>query len=270
MSVRGTVRRVLASLGLAGVAREAMAAWRARAWRERNAPLRRAGAPDGLPLPPDRLIQLVAGSADVAWFLEGGALAARSIRDVLAEAGAPIEEARALLDFGCGCGRVARDWAGLAAAVHGCDLNPRLAGWCREHLRFGTFTSNRLDPPLPYADGAFDLAYALSVFTHLPEDRQRAWMDELRRVIRPGGHLLITTHGDRYRGEMTADEAARYDAGAMVVRRSDEPGSNACGAYHPQAYVRERLAPPLEVVAFRPEGALGNPYQDLWLLRRPA
>jgi SAM-dependent methyltransferase len=270
MSARAAVRRVLASLGLAGPAREAVAAWRARAWRARNAPLRRSGAPDGLPLPPDRLIQLVAGSADVAWFLEGGARAAGSIRSALDDAGVPVERLRSLLDFGCGCGRVARHWAGLPAAVHGCDLNPRLAAWCRDHLRFGTFTSNRLDPPLPYADEAFDLAYALSVFTHLPEDRQRAWMDEMHRVIRPGGHLLLTTHGDRYRGEMSAGEAALFDAGRLVVRRSDEPGSNACGAYHPRAYVRERLAAPFEVAAFRPEGALGNPHQDLWLLRRPA
>ena len=55
-----------------------------------------------------------------------------------------------------------------------------------------------------------------------------------------------------------------------MVRYRDEPGSNACGAYHPEAFVRERLAPPFGAIAFRPEGALGNPHQDLWLLRRPA
>ena len=110
----------------------------------------------------------------------------------------------------------------------------------------------------------------MSVFTHLPEAGQRAWMDEMRRVIRPGGHLIITTHGRRYRDELSAAEAARFDAGELVVGYADEAGSNACGAYHPEAYVRARLAPPFEVIAFRPEGALGNPHQDLWLLRRPA
>jgi SAM-dependent methyltransferase len=270
VGLRGTARHFLAAVGLAGVAREAMAAWRARAWRDRNARVRSAGAPDGLPLPADRLIQLVAGTADIGWFLEGGARAAASIRAALTDGGLALQDVRSLLDFGCGCGRVARHWAGLPAAVHGCDVNPRLVAWCRANLSFGTFVENRLEPPLPYGEGSFDLAYALSVFTHLPERGQRAWMDEMRRVIRPGGHLLLTTHGSRYRAELQADEAARFDAGDLVVRRSDEPGSNACGAYHPEAYVRARLAPPFQVIAFRREGALGNPYQDLWLLRRPA
>jgi SAM-dependent methyltransferase len=268
--VRQAVRRALAAAGLAGLAREAMAAWRARAAREGNAPLRRAGAPDGLPLPPDRLIQLVAGTADIGWFLEGGARAAASIRGSLAEAGVSLEAVRSLLDFGCGCGRVARHWAGLSTAVHGCDLNPRLAAWCRRTLPFGRFVVNRLDPPLPYGDGAFDLAYALSVFTHLPEASQRAWIDEMHRVIRPGGHLIVTTHGLRYRAELDAAAAARFDAGELVVGHADEAGTNACGAYHPEAYVRTRLAPPFEVVAFQPEGALGNPHQDLWVLCRRA
>lgn len=270
MDARGSARRVLAALGLAGAARGAMAHWRARAWHERNAPLRRTGAPDGLPIPPDRLMYLVGGTADAAWFLEGGARAADSIRATLSEAGVDLEGLRSVLDFGCGCGRVARRWAGLRAAVHGCDLNPGLVRWCSRHLPFGTFATNRLDPPLPYAPGAFDLAYALSVFTHLDEPRQRAWMAEMHRVLRPGGHLVISTHGARYREDLRPEEAARFDAGELVVRRSDEPGSNACGAYHPETYVRGRLSPPFATVAFRPQGALGNPHQDLWLLRRPA
>ena len=41
-----------------------------------------------------------------------------------------------------------------------------------------------------------------------------------------------------------------------------------CGAYHPEIYVRERLARGFQVVEFVPEGAAGNPYQDAYLLRR--
>lgn len=52
------------------------------------------------------------------------------------------------------------------------------------------------------------------------------------------------------------------------MRCGDAPGSNACGAYHPERYVAEVLAPPFSVAAFRPEGAEGNPRQDLWVLRR--
>ena len=53
-----------------------------------------------------------------------------------------------------------------------------------------------------------------------------------------------------------------------MLRHGDRPGSNVCGAYHSEAYVRERLSEGFEVVDFVEEGALGNPWQDLWLLRK--
>ena len=60
-------------------------------------------------------MHLVAGTADAAWFLEGGARAADSIRSTLSAAGVDLGGVRSLLDFGCGCGRVARYWAVLPA-----------------------------------------------------------------------------------------------------------------------------------------------------------
>jgi SAM-dependent methyltransferase len=235
----------------------------------RNARLRRAGAPDGLPIPPTRLILLVTASPDVGWYLESGRHAAASIRSSLARNGVDVTRLRSILDFGCGCGRVVRHWRGLPGEVSGCDLNPRLVAWCRRRLGFARFESNRLTPPLAYRDGQFDLVYALSVFTHLPAELQRPWIQELARVVAPGGHLLITTHGARYLPELTPAERHEFEAGHLVVRREDSAGSNLCGAYHPTAYVESTLARGFQVVEFLPEGAAGNPHQDLYLLRKP-
>jgi SAM-dependent methyltransferase len=204
----------------------------------------------------------------VAWFLEGGRRAAESIRAALERSGVDLGGLRSILDFGCGCGRVARYWRSLDVAVHGTDLNPRLVDWCRRHLILGRFQSNGLMPPLAYGEGQFGLVYALSVFTHLPESLQLPWVSELRRVLRPGGHLLLTTHGKRYLGDLTAEEQRRFEAGELVVRRSEEPGRNVCGAYHPERYMRERLGEGFTVVDFLAEGASGNPHQDLFLLRK--
>jgi SAM-dependent methyltransferase len=220
-------------------------------------------------VPPPRLIVRVAGTADVGWFLESGRLAAESIADSLVRHGRPIEELETLLDFGCGCGRVLRRWVGLHSThVHGTDASERAVSWCRAHLPFARFEANGLAPPLPYPNDAFDLVYALSVFTHLPEDLQRAWIDELSRVLRPEGFLLLTTHGERYRDRLSPHELAAFDAGRAVVRWPEGAGSNLCSAFHPPSYVEEHLAAPLEVVEFVPEGATGNPHQDLYLLRR--
>jgi hypothetical protein len=111
------------------------------------------------------------------------------------------------------------------------------------------------------------LIYALSVFTHLPARLQRDWMDELRRVLAPGGYLLLSFHGTAYLDVMTDDERMAFQAGRLVVR-DGPPGSNFCGAYHPERYVREVLAAGFSVVDLVVEGATGNPPQDLLLLRK--
>jgi SAM-dependent methyltransferase len=220
-------------------------------------------------VPPPRLIVRVAGTPDAAWFLESGRLAARAIRAALARAGRPVEELEAMLDFGCGCGRVTRRWASLnGTAVHGSDRSEDAVEWCRRNLPFARFEQNGLAPPLAFDDAAFDLAYGLSVFTHLPEELQVGWLHELSRVLRPGGRLLLTTHGDRYRGRLGPAERARYDAGEIVVRWQEVAGSNLCAAYHPAGSLARLAAGRFEEIAFVPEGAKGNPHQDVHVFRR--
>jgi SAM-dependent methyltransferase len=223
---------------------------------------------DGLPVPPPHLIFRVAGTADVAWFLESGRLAAASMKDALERAGAPIESMNAILDFGCGCGRVIRNWARLDSRIAGSDLSGEAIDWCRVHLPFARFETNGLSPPLAFDDASFDLAYALSVLTHLPEAIQHEWMDELRRVARPDGFVVLSTHGERYLERLNDDERGRFHAGELVVRWGEVPGTNLCTTFHPPQWVRERLLPHgFDEVAFVAEGAAGNPYQDLFLLR---
>lgn len=236
-----------------------------------NSRYRRRGAPDQLPIPSADLIFLVAGTADIGWFLKVGALAAASITDAMQRAGAPVEGLGAILDFGCGCGRVLRNWHSLPRTrVCGVDYNPTLIEWCRINLPFSEVRTNQLSPPLPYGDAEFDLVYALSVFTHLTEELQGTWITELSRVVKPGGHLVISTHGESYLHRLNNQERHEWDAGRLVVKNNTKaPGSNMCSAYHPPGYVQNRMAPGLELVEFTPEGARGNPRQDLYVLRKP-
>jgi SAM-dependent methyltransferase len=238
------------------------------AHRERNARYGDRG-PDGLRLPPPRLVLRVTGTPDLEWFLNSGAAGMASLRGALVAQGVDVAGLRSVLDFGCGCGRVLRHWAGVGPRMHGCDYNARLVEWCRRNLTFARFETNALDPPLPFSAEAFDLVYALSVFTHLTASLQESWMRELRRVLVPGGHLVLSVHGRRYADELTSEERAQFERGDLVVRESHEAGTNRCGAYHPERYVRETLAAGMEVLDLLPEGARGNPYQDLVILRKP-
>jgi SAM-dependent methyltransferase len=152
----------------------------------------------------------------------------------------------------------------------GTDYNPRLVEWCQGNLSFAHVGTNDLSPPLTYADGQLDLIYALSVFTHLTEELQTRWLVELSRTLKPGGHLLVSTHGDAYVHRLNEAELRKYRDGHLVVKNdTDAPGQNTCSAYHPAEYIRDHLATHYELMEFIPEGAKGNPRQDLTILRKP-
>lgn len=225
----------------------------------------------GLPIPPARLNLLVTGASDVEWYAKSGWLAAQSVRFALERNAVGLDTVKRILDFGCGSGRVIRHWHTLPAEVHGTDYNPELVRWCQRRLPFARFELNGLEPPLQYPNEFFDLVYALSVFTHLDEFHQCLWIEELRRITRPDGYIIITTHGNcpLYTRRLNAVEARSFQNGELVVHSEGSIGSNSFSAYHPIAYVCSRLASGLTLVSHLEGGAFGNPYQDLYLFKKP-
>ncbi len=234
-----------------------------------RAPRAKPPAPaENVPLPPEVLRLMVAGTDDAEWFLTAGRSGAEALTELLAKAGVALHQCRRVLDFGCGCGRVIRHLRHLPAELHGCDTNPVAVDWCAEHLPFGRFTVNALESELEYADETFDLVYAFSVFTHLPHALQSQWVRELRRILKPGGVLVLSLHGDALLGRLNRAERADYRAGRLVVRAGELAGTNHCAVFHPSAFVRTVLASGFDVLEMVPEGATGNPPQDAWVLRR--
>ncbi len=259
--------RALDRVGLAGPAYAGYQ--RLQTWRSGQRRAEAAVAPDGLPIPPQRLFVLIGGEITVKAFLRKGELSASLVRSSVQADGARLEELGDILDLGIGCGRVARYWHDLAGPrVHGCDVNGELVDWVAGNLPFVSAARNDVTPPLPYADASMDLVYAFSVLTHLPAEIQGPWLRELRRVLRPGGRLLVSTHGEAYADTLAREELAAFASGELVSRFEGVPGSNLCGAYHPEAAMRA-LADEcgFEVRSFVPRGATGNGKQDLWLLR---
>jgi SAM-dependent methyltransferase len=220
-------------------------------------------------IPPVRLIHLVSGTYSVEWFLKGGELASDSIRHALTKNGVDLASLRSVLDFGCGCGRVVRHLGWLnSSEIHGTDYNPSLVRWCVKNLRFARFGTNKLNGQLPYEEEKFDLIYALSVFTHLPAGLQREWLAELRRVLRPGGYLIITTHGRACVKFMSEQERDELDKNGVVVRGEVEAGDNRCMVIQTEQQVRAEMGRGFEVIDYIEEGAWGNPPQDMVVMRK--
>lgn len=226
---------------------------------------------DGLLLPPARLrTQVGPLHANADFFLASGRHNAELVAELLREQGTSVEQLEALLDWGCGCGRVLRNWRRFPGIrIFGCDIDANMVAWCRENLRFADVTINELSPPLPYGDACFDLVYAFSVMTHLSEDLQQAWLRDVRRVLRPGGYFLFSTLGEYYasRNRLTASERNSFSEGKLVVLYERSAGTSLCSAYHPAQYVRETLASGFEHASFRPGADDGR--HDIHLLRKP-
>ena len=116
------------------------------------------------------------------WYLGRRAIVLDAARRSLAAAPRPR-----ILDAGCGGGGVLAELAGLGTAV---GLEPSPAS--RERA-LGRGVAEVVDGDLarlPFADDEFDLATALDVLEHLDDDRGA--LAELRRVVRPGGALVVT------------------------------------------------------------------------------
>jgi ubiquinone/menaquinone biosynthesis C-methylase UbiE len=138
-----------------------------------------------LPFPALDLIQRVGnvGSADPIGAYDEVGKGIRGIIEGMLPAAWSWQGAR-VLDFGCGAGRVLRQFVTEAekAEFWGCDIDMRSVEWVQVNLNppFRAITCNA-EPGLPFSDGFFTLIYAISVFTHLT-DHATGWLLELRRT----------------------------------------------------------------------------------------
>jgi len=137
------------------------------------------------------------------------------VRGYAERAGIPLGRGRRVLDFGCGWGRMVRfflrDLPG--EDVWGADVGRDMIALCRQHFRTGRFELVQPTPPTALPAASFDVVYAYSVFSHLNEAVSLAWIEEMARVLKPGGVLLVTT------------QARRFITRCEEIRRGGPPGN---------------------------------------------
>jgi SAM-dependent methyltransferase len=118
-----------------------------------------------------------------------------------------------ILEIGCSVGRMAAPLTRslvTPGTYDGLDISKRSIRWCRWAIgrKFGNFRFTHADIfngeynprgtiaaeqyTFPFPDGVFDFVFLTSVFTHMLPPSVRRYLDEIRRVLRPGGRVLAT------------------------------------------------------------------------------
>jgi SAM-dependent methyltransferase len=247
------------------------------------------GQPAAVALPPRRL-RARTGAPGAREFIVGGRQTAACLASALGAAGRSISDVAAVLDFGCGSGRVLPHVAALAGGARccGCDVDARAITWAARQLRELEWSLSDAVPPLPFTEEQFDLVYSISVLSHLGEGLQDRWLAELRRVLAPGGVALLSVHGRHAfeefrlgrvrtrwcpnsafaRGPLGSDELVFEPYVRSLWNRGELPGVGASYglAFHGGEYVRRRWPSWLEVLDVR-ERAVAD-WQDLVVCRR--
>ncbi len=268
-AVRATARRIGPLYWLVGGARYLGFRLRLDIENRRHAARGEAG------IPPPMLRYRVHGALDAASYGAVGRAIAARIVEIFARHGLDLAQAT-VLDFACGPGRVVAELKRLAPGgrLHGSDIDPEAIAWATENLStLGSFRVNAPAPPSGYAAESFDAAYSVSLFTHLDEDAQMAWLAELARIVRPGGWVLATLHGAQARGSCTGDELRRLERQGIAFRVDRTGRFKLDGlpdfyqtTFHTREYVLNVWSGLFEVVEYL-EGGLDG-HQDVVVLRR--
>jgi SAM-dependent methyltransferase len=228
------------------------------------------------PTPPGDLMVRVAGHDDAPSFKLGGLKCFGEFHEAIERFRGSTRGLR-ILDWGCGCGRVAVHFLmdPERPAIDGCDVDAEAVAWCQSNLAGGEFRVSGLWPKTPYADDTFDVILGYSVFTHLAKDAQKIWLDELKRILAPGGLLMATVHGPFALAFECTPETAELALRAESFHENadDSLGEIADAEYYRNSfqsreYTMREWSKHLEIVEYVEAGL--NSYQDLIVMRKVA
>ncbi|GJL92354.1 class I SAM-dependent methyltransferase [Hyphococcus sp.] len=207
--------------------------------------------------------------------------------------GRPFENAKAVMDFGCGTSRLLRYLVDYMPGpqYYGSEVNAENIEWGRTNYPEVKYLHHSPKPPITCEAGVMDVIYGQSIFSHYAESLHELWLKELHRLLAPGGLLMVTKEGGhlvrRCKTEPDTFKALgldKQDADA-IWRRFDETGysfytryrkdrlaergidSDLWGtAFVSNDYVHKNWSSLFEVLEIQ-DGAVGN-RQDYVILRK--
>jgi SAM-dependent methyltransferase len=117
---------------------------------------------------------------------------AETLLELSEPVGPPAE--LAFLDIGCGTGETDRFLEGRVGSLAGVDVAPAMLEQARRRNPWADYREYAEGEPVPFADGSFDVCFAICVLHHIPGGERPKLIDEMKRICRPGGLLAVFEH----------------------------------------------------------------------------
>jgi SAM-dependent methyltransferase len=181
---------------------------------------------------------------------------------------------KAVLEFASGYGRVARHAKHvLPATTWTCsDVHPRAIEFNADRLGLDSFIS----PSRPEGwtiERRFDVVFALSFFSHMPDATFTPWLERLFSTVEPGGILVFTTHGAISVRNMKAGGLdAKFDENGFYWNAQSDQRDIDSTDYGTSAvtlnYVQRALQSLPEAELIRFQQAFWWSHQDLYVVRK--
>jgi SAM-dependent methyltransferase len=214
-------------------------------------------------LPPDYLMY-ESFKLDYASYFFGGKKTAEWVQNLTKE-WLPVGN-WVVLDWGCGPGRVIRHWPEHQFTCFGSDVNEKSLDWCKLNFPAIRFLNQQVLPPLDIAAQTFDLIYGISILTHLSLSAHFLWIEELKRILKPGGLLVLTTQGNAFKDKLMKSEIKDFDDGHLIVRGSVKEGHRTFSSFHPVPFM-EKLFDSFVILKHISVENEGN-VQDVWIVKK--
>ena len=234
------------------------------------------------PLPENHNIKRVSRYASKLHHIIGGSTTFLQLNEIVRIFfNRKLDQFHNVLDWGVGCGRIIRQFSetgnviGLKATSQnliGMDVDSKNINWCNQNLgnlgKFYTlslkgFNLNRAE---------IDLLFGISVMTHLTEHNQYLWLKEIARIVKPGGCVILTIHGEfayYYRPNLIAipfiEQFGFFDNFSDNAIGNDKK-FNYRTTYHSRGYVKENWNKYFEILDFIP--VANSFFQDFVVMRR--
>jgi ubiquinone/menaquinone biosynthesis C-methylase UbiE len=121
-----------------------------------------------------------------------------------------------LLDVGCGIGNYHPFLAPVVGAVSGVDVSSACIAKAKERnpaVSYSVYDGDRL----PYPDSKFDVTFCVCVIHHVPPDRWQQFVNEMRRVTRAGGLIVVYEHNPKHPLTRKVVSDCEFDRDAVLL-----------------------------------------------------